>query len=65
LLGNIKTLTTPDKLITHLDNAIFALFDNSKNSKIANDLVTLRQEFSPMEEVMDENLSLNIMPSIK
>jgi hypothetical protein len=49
-LKNINGITNKDNLITHLDNAIFALFDNSKNSKIGNDLLELRNSFASIEE---------------
>ena len=61
ILGNlfncIKEITNEDELITHLDHAIFALFDNSKNSKIERDLLELRNEFSSKNE---QELSMNI-----
>ena len=50
LFNSIKEITNEDELITHLDNAIFALFDNSKNSKIGSDLLELRNEFYSRDE---------------
>ncbi|MBA3536393.1 MAG: hypothetical protein H0T84_07275 [Tatlockia sp.] len=45
-----------DKLITALDDAIFALFENSKNSKIAEDLLTIRLCESQEKNIQSQEL---------
>lgn len=51
LLINISDLTNNKELLTHLDDAIFALFDNSKNSIIGKDLLILRNELIACKEI--------------